>query len=437
MAGLTEKQNRARIAYEQAVASGYAPAGASRVEINQKGSAIAEAAKTLSANKDGTVETCRKRIWQVIKKTGEEVDLIDGEEDWTPKEAARANKWEKAARLKNSQLKKALEEMEDLRKLRETAFGLAPRNVRPHTWQTVNLAKSKRRETPVLFTSDLQIGEVVRREDTPANNEYNLTIFKKRYFRLIEKTIDLIETHHGGADHIVYLRGGDTISGGIHDELAETDEVPPAEQARVAIQVETAGIRRLLENFGRVTVYSVAGNHDRTTKKPRSKLYSSNSFEVLIQYGLEAQFCDPKTGLLDPRIKFESDPSGDILFKLRGHNFLMTHGDRIGTSGGAGFLGPAGPIVRGAKKVKAQYAGQGIHVDTVLGGHFHTPMHGDGFLFNGTLVGYSEYAHARIRAEISPPCQTLFFVHDLYGITAVRRIYVNGHKVSQKVRVAE
>lgn len=437
MSNLSDKQTRARIAYEQAVASGHAPAGASNEEVREKGSAVASAAKVLSERGDGSYETCRKRIWQVIRKTGQDVDVIDGEEEWTPKEAARANKWERAARMKASQLKAALEEMEDLRNLRETAFGLTPKNVRPHTWHTVPLEKSGKRETPVLFTSDFQIGEVVRREDTPANNEYNVEIFKKRYFRLIEKTIELINEHHGGADHIVYLRGGDTISGGIHDELAETDQVPPAEQARIAIEIETAGIRQLLRAFGRVTIYSVCGNHDRTTKKPRAKLYSSNSFEVLIQYGLEAQFMDPETGALDPRVKFESDPSGDVLFRLRGHNFLLTHGDRIGTSGGAGFLGPAGPIVRGAKKVRNQYAGQGIHVDTVLGGHFHTPMHGEGHLFNGTLVGYSEYAHAKIRAEIGPPCQTLFFVHDDYGITAVRRIYVNGHKIVRKPRIAD
>lgn len=438
MAQLSDKQNRARIAYEQAVASGYAPAGASRAEIAEKGSAVLVAAKLLNQRKDGTVETCRKRIWQVIKKTGEEVDVINGEEDWTPAEAARADKWQRAARVKASQLKKALEELEDARNLRETAFNLTPKKIRPHTWHEVQLIKSKRRETPVLFTSDFQIGEVVRREDTPADNEYNVEIFKMRYFRLIEKTIELIEEHHGGADHIVYLRGGDTISGGIHDELAETDEVPPPEQARIAIEVETAGIRRLLKKFRRVSVYSVNGNHDRTTKKPRAKRYSSESYEVLIQYGIEAQFTNPETGKLDPRIRFENDPSGDCLFKLRGHNFLLTHGDRIGTSGGAGFLGPAGPIVRGAKKVRNQYAGQGIHIDTVLGGHFHTPMHGLGYLFNGTLVGYSEYAHSRIRADIESPCQTLFFVHDSYGITAVRRIYVNGHKQDRrKAKIAD
>ena len=425
---LSDKQNRARIAYEQAVAQGFAPAGASKEETKDKGSAVAQAAKVLSDRKDGSYETCRKRIWQVIKKTSNEVDTINDEQEWTPREAAEAQKWKQAARLSNAKLKKALDELEEAKDLRQSAFGLTPKNVVPMTWHETRLPKSRRKESPVLFTSDFQIGEVVRIGDTPAQNEYNLDIFRKRYMRLIDKTIELVNEHHGGADHIVYLRGGDTISGGIHDELAETDEVPPPEQARVAIQTEAAGIRKLKAAFGKVTVYSVCGNHDRTTKKPRAKQYSSLSYELLIQDALEAQFSDGRTGKPDPDVRFENDPSGDVLFRLRGHNFLMTHGDRIGTSGGAGFLGPAGPIVRGAKKVKAQYADQGIHIDTVLGGHFHTPMHGDGFLFNGTLVGYSEYAHAKIRATISPPCQTLFFVHEAYGVTAVRRIYVNGHK---------
>ena len=432
MKNLTEKQQRALIAYEQAVAKGYAAAG-SPATASQP-SAVAQAAKVLHSQKQGTLETCRKRIWQVIGKAGADVDVIDGEAEWTPAEAAASQRDKTDNQALKLRLKRALEELDDARKLREVAFGLQPRNIPPLNLYDANPVRSKKRETPVLFTSDFQIGEVVGINDTPAKNEYNLDIFQKRYARLIDKTISLVIEHHGGSDHIIYLRGGDTISGSIHEELADTDEVSPAEQAKVAIQAEAAGIRKLRDAFGKVTVYSIPGNHDRTTHKPRCKKYTSHSYEVLVQLGLESQFCDSKTGKPDPNVRFETDDSGDILFRLRGHNFLLTHGDRIGTSGGAGFLGPGGPIIRGAKKVRAQYAGQGIHIDTVLGGHFHTPIHGDGFLFNGTLVGYSEYAHARIRADISPPCQTLFFVHDDYGITAVRRIYVNGHKVLPTIR---
>lgn len=422
---LTDKQARARVAYEEAVARG---------EDNP----ITAAAKLLAKRKDGTYETCRKRVWQVIRKLerngGADVEVIDAESDWTPSEAAKDKRWETRARTLQGKLNAALKELDEANDVRRAAFGLGPAHVKPSRWSALKLDKSGRRETPVLLTSDFQIGEVVRAGDTPSGNEYSIEVFRKRYRRLVERAIALVEEHHGGADHFVYLRGGDTISGGIHEELADTDEVPPPVQARIAIEEESAGIRRLLDAFGKVYVYSVCGNHDRIHPKPRAKRYTDNSYEVLIQYGLEAQFTDPRTGRPDPRVIFRTDSTGDLLFDVRGFLFLLTHGDRIGTGGGQGFIGPVAPITRGVQKVIAQYAGLGVHIDCVLGGHYHTSVETQHCLFNNTLVGDSEYAHAKIRAPIAPPSQTLFFVHDRYGRTATRRIYLNGHQTKRATK---
>lgn len=414
-------QNRALVLYQEAVAEGFkAPGEGSREggAMAPGESAVAVAAKRLAKEARIPVNRARNQIQRAIANEGAGVCVIEADNQPLgapdPKDAGFRQRAVRAERA----LKEAQEERAHLLQIREHAFDLA--TVRPGGWRAVASSPSGRSETPVLFTSDFQCGEVIREEDTRGYNAYNLDIFRKRYRRLIEATIGIVKRHHGDADHIVYLRGGDSISGSIHPELADTDEVPPPIQCIELLKEESAGIASLADAFGRVTVISIPGNHDRTGIKPRAKTYSEHSYETLVQYALESMFRN------DERVSFVTDPSGDVLFKIHNTSFVLTHGDRIGTGGGDGFAGPTLPIVRGAKKVHAAYSREGFKIDYVLGGHYHTPVFTDGVLFNGCLPGYSEYARARMRVAPSPPSQTLFFVHEEHGITAVRNIYVNG-----------
>lgn len=409
----------ARKAYESAVAKGHAPAGATASEIAEKGSAIQEAARLLiKADRSLTYDAARNRVRRAANGGSKRVN-----EDNTPDvyEESKLRRAERNLQNERRKAREALDAIEDMAQLRTLAFGLTPDKVKPPgSWHTITRKPSGKREVPILFTSDFQVGEVITLKETRGENEYNLDIFRRRYRTMIGVAVNLIEKHHDGADQIVYLRGGDTISGGIHDELADTDEVTPPMQCIVAIEEEVAGIRHLADRFGRVHVISVHGNHDRTTHKPRNKASFSHSFETIIQWAIQAHFKD------DPRVTFTSDESGDVLFEVCGYRMLLTHGDAIGSGGGAGFLGPSGPIVRGAKKVKYSYAGIGEHIDLVLMGHYHNPVYiRNEVMCNGSTAGHSEYARRRIRVVPQAPIQTLFFVHERHGVTAVREIDVN------------
>lgn len=326
-----------------------------------------------------------------------------------------------ANRALRAQLDQSESERRDLMRLRETAFKLAPDHVGPVRWKLDRKRGAPKRELPILFTSDHQAGEVIDPAALGGLNAYNLDIYRARYRRLIETTINIVTRHHGGADQIVYLRGGDTISGGIHEDLAET-EVPAPVQCVAAIEEEAAGIRHLADAFGRVTVISTPGNHDRTTRKPRSKNYTLNSFELLIAYAIEAQIArDPK---YRDKVRFLSNPAGEVYFDLFGWTNLLTHGDRIGSRGGQGFIGPAATILRGAKKVRDQYGSVRASVDFLWLGHFHYPMDVDeGVIVNGTLAGLSEYARD-LRVKVGPPSQKLYFMHPDHGLTVKRTIHV-------------
>lgn len=260
--------------------------------------------------------------------------------------------------------------------------------------------------TPILFTSDFQVGEVVRPEEIDGINEYNQDIFVKRYQTMIDKTISLAERNTGAKafSGIVYLRGGDAINGEIHEELAETNDLSSVPACRLLQRQEREGIKRLRDKFKRVRVISLPGNHGRVTKKPHAKRYSERNYETMLTWWLADHFDS------DPNVQFWTPPSGDAWFEVEGWAFLASHGDRMGSRGGQGFIGPAATIARGHQKLYQNWTATGRRVDCILTGHLHTSLKMSLGFANGALVGYNEYARD-FRAMPDAAKQWLLFVH--------------------------
>lgn len=319
-----------------------------------------------------------------------------------------------AERLK---LKRAQDEIDRLRRELGGYRAVEGAKIQPARWTLKAPAKGKSEHMPYLLTSDFQIGEVIRREEIDHAHGYDVDTFRRRYRRLIETTVHLCLHHQNQWTYpgIIYARGGDTISGGIHDELIETDETTPVDSVIVAVEEESAGIRKLAEAFGKVFVPQVPGNHDRDTKKPSSKRAFSHSYEKLVQHGLRLEFRG------DDRVTFQSSESPDVFFPIYSTNILLTHGDRIGSRGGQGFIGPAATIARGAQKVIQEQMALGRRVDEVHMGHFHTPLDLDYAVCNGCLPGYSEFAKM-FRMRPSPPSQWLMYYHPKHGRVSTKKI---------------
>lgn len=289
----------------------------------------------------------------------------------------------------------------------------------PSDWTLKVRAKGKNQHIPLLFVSDAQIGEVINAKETEYGRGYNTTIFRERYRQLIDTTIYLM-TEHVGSDWtfpgIVYLRGGDTISGDIHDELQATNDLTPIEACEVAYEEESAGIYKLLERFGRVEVKDVGGgNHDRGTKKPWSKQANARSYDRLISAMLRREFRG------EERVTFQVTESPDLYFNIYDKRILATHGDRIGAGGGTGFIGPGATILKGAQKVAMEQQSLGRPVDVVMVGHFHTTLITRHVHANGSFPGYSEFAKMhRMRPE--PASQLLTVWHARHGLVDIRPI---------------
>lgn len=272
---------------------------------------------------------------------------------------------------------------------------------------------------PILFVSDAQVGEVIDPAEVEYGRGYNTSIFRERYRKLID-TVIYLSTEHIGADWsfngIIYIRGGDAISGGIHEELAETDDLTPQMAVRVVFEEEAAGIEKLAEAFGRVDVKSVSGgNHDRDTFKTRTKKRVDHSYDAMIDFMLAHHFRD------DKRVTFQLTRSTDVTFPIFDKQGLATHGDNIGAGGGTGFIGPAATIIKGVAKVMMEQQQLGRMIDHVYVGHFHTFGHSRQYTSNGCFPGYSEFAK-RFRMRPEPPMQVLQYWHKKHGMVDFKPI---------------
>jgi hypothetical protein len=307
---------------------------------------------------------------------------------------------------------RALNAMEDLRR---GVFRLAEPMLAPPPWVIAPKPSGPVEELPILFTSDKQWGEHADRAALGGANAYNIDIARRRYKRLIERTIDLCMNHMVKPRYpgILYLRGGDEISGDIHDELRKTNDLQSIPAVRDLVEHEVAGITALAAAFGKVHVISVPGNHGRTTIKPESKRAVETNYDTLSAWMIEQWF----TARGDKRVSVWTPPSGDALFRAMGWTLLLTHGDKIGSRGGQGFIGPAATIARGAKRVRDYYAALGAFVDYMFFGHFHTRLELEFCFSNGSFPGLVEYARDG-RTTPSPPEQWLLFLHARRGITA-------------------
>ena len=259
---------------------------------------------------------------------------------------------------------------------------------------------------PCLMLSDFQTGEVIRPGELDGMNAYNTDIFQERYKLAIEKTINLATKHVGSADFpgCMYWNLGDVVSGGLHLDLAETDDLPSVPAIRAVFQAEREGIKQLRAKFGRVRVVRVNGNHDRTTPKPRSKNQAGLSFGTLLSWWLETAFED------DDRVTFHTPASPDALVKVFGWNVILSHGDKMGSGGGKGFIGPEAPIIKGHHQLFKNWSDGGHVPDLICTGHYHTELKTVRGFGNGSLAGYSQYARD-LRAIPDAARQWLLFMH--------------------------
>jgi hypothetical protein len=272
---------------------------------------------------------------------------------------------------------------------------------------------------PSVMWSDWHWGETVFKSQINGVNEFNLEIANRRARKLVEKTVMLLNSYEVKPDYpgIVVNLGGDMLTGDIHDELSQTNDVPNMVALLDLFGALKWALSTLADEFGNVFVPCVTGNHGRNTKKPQAKHRNFTNFDWLLYQFLARHFEG------DARIRFYIPDGSDASYKVFNHRYLLTHGDQF--RGGDGIIGALGPILRGRQKKQSRNSAIALNFDTMIIGHWHQYLPLLEVIVNGSLKGYDEYAQQN-NFGFQLPIQALWTTHHRIGINNMRPIYLEG-----------
>lgn len=274
----------------------------------------------------------------------------------------------------------------------------------------------KHHATAWLMLSDLHLDEVVYPEQVMGSNAYNREIALKRLERTFSNFIVVTRDHWTSVayDGVVLALGGDIFSGDIHEELKETNEDTMLGSVDYWLDHVASGISLLADEYGKVHIPVVVGNHGRTTRKPRAKFRARSNFDWLFGKSLQRMFA------ADSRVTFDVSESADCLIGSYGYRVLLTHGDQA--SGGQGIGGIWPPIMRLNARKRQRQEAVGSGYDLMIMGHWHSLVFGPDFVVNGSLKGQDEYAFTE-NFGYEPPRQAAWLMVPEHGVTWTAPIF--------------
>lgn len=302
--------------------------------------------------------------------------------------------------------------------VKTTIIKLAKSKIDVPKWLSAPPKKKVTSGVPTIFASDWHWAEVVDSKQIGGVNSYNIKIAQERARTLIETSVDLLKNHFANPIYpgIVFVLGGDMVSGDIHEELSASNEMEMMPTVLDIWAVLSWCINRLADEFGKVFIPCVTGNHGRSTFKIRNKGRNHTSFDWLIYQFLAKRFEG------DDRIHFLISDGADAYYSVYGHKYLLTHGDQF--RGGDGVIGALGPIIRGDHRKRSRNSQIDQEYDTMLLGHWHQLIQLQRLIVNGSLKGYDEYAYNN-NFPFEPPRQALWITHPAHGITFSAPVYVD------------
>lgn len=301
--------------------------------------------------------------------------------------------------------------LQEIVRLRSDMEALTAVRSTPTTY-VINGTKSKRHNAVAFaIASDWHVFENVDPESVDGTNEYTSAIAKKRAEAFFRNTLKLIQKEQQDAhiDTLVLALLGDFISGNINDELMESCEGPPADEAIFAQSLLASGVRYLLANSKlNIVVPCCVGNHSRITSQVHVSKEQGNSLEWMIYKNLADLFKGEK------RVKFVLSRSYFTFVEVFGYAVRFHHGHAIKYGGGIGGL--TIPVVKAIARYDLD---RKAYLDVM--GHFHQKFDGGKFIINGCLIGNTPYG--KRLGFTGKPEQVFFLVDEKAGKTIVAPIF--------------
>ena len=272
--------------------------------------------------------------------------------------------------------------------------------------------KSGSRYAVALF-SDAHIEETVNPASVLGMNEYNINIAEKRIQAYFQNLCECLKEDK--VDDLIFASLGDTISGYIHEELAQTNGLSPLEATYKAQSLIYGGLKYLCEetNLNSIKFIGIVGNHSRTTKKIQHANGFKMSYEWLMYQNIK-KFCEMDNLPIEFCIP-ESEVA--IVNSPDGQKFIFAHGFQIKGGGNGTVCG----IYPSLNRLSLKW-GKTFGQDRIYIGHFHQCVSIANAVVNGSIIGFNTFALTN-GCSYEEPCQ-MYEVYDTnIGQLLTRKIY--------------
>lgn len=265
----------------------------------------------------------------------------------------------------------------------------------------------------VALFSDAHIEETVEPASVLGKNEYNVSIAETRIKNYFNNLAICINKDH--VEELIFASLGDTISGYIHDELAQTNGLTPSEATIKAQSLIYGGLKFLCDNtkLNSIKFIGIVGNHSRTTKKIQHSNGYKLSFEWIMYQNIK-NMCEI-TGL---PIEFNIPESEMAVVDIPdGKRFVFVHGYQIKSGGNGTVCGIYPALNRLAMKWDRTF-----NQDKIYLGHFHSCVSIPNAVVNGSIIGFNSFALSNGFAYEEPA--QMYEVYDTErGLLLTRKIY--------------
>ncbi len=282
----------------------------------------------------------------------------------------------------------------------------------PEAWEK-EIARGTSQATPIACASDWHVEEPVDPKKVSGKNRFDMSIADKRIRKFFEKIPVYIERYCPMAKELILWLGGDFYSGFIHEELLETNALPPNQACLWWMEKASDGIAFLRRECPKLNILIPCndGNHGRMTDRTRVSTRTANSLEWLTYKVLEREW-----RLRDPKVRFRICEGYHNVIECQGRLIRFHHGDGIKYQGGIGGL-----HIPVRKAISQWNKAQEVDLDVL--GNWHTFIDGGKYIFNGSLIGYGAYS-VWIKADYEPPIQAFLVFDKKFGLRQSTRIFV-------------
>lgn len=190
-------------------------------------------------------------------------------------------------------------------------------NTKPLKWYDRTVYPNQEDKESLLIISDTHYGLFVRNYW----NKFDNNEFKRRMKKLITKTIIHSKFHKVKTLNLFLL--GDLINGLIHQVTRINNTEDAVSQTMQISEIISEILVELCNEFEKVKVYNVRGNHDRVTPNKKEEI-AKESFNDFVPWYLKARLSH--VGNLEfIENKFDDEI---IVTNILGHNVFGVHGHR-------------------------------------------------------------------------------------------------------------